>query len=74
MSSFRVELRPLIGTIVTVVTTCGSITGRLVRIGIDKIVVRTSTARFIIRIAKICFVRRVAPPPRPYHRCHRGCW
>lgn len=58
MSTFRGEIIPLIGRNVTVATTCGSITGRLVRVGLDKIVVLTSVSRFIIRIAEICWVRR----------------
>lgn len=58
MSTFRGEVRPLVGRRVTVATQCGSITGLLTRVGIDKLVVRTVRSRFIIRIAKICWVRR----------------
>ncbi len=58
MSTFRGEVIPLIGRNVTVATGCGSVTGRLVRVGLDKIVIRTTLHRFIIRIAEICWVRR----------------
>ncbi|MHB9144944.1 MAG: DUF2642 domain-containing protein [Symbiobacteriia bacterium] len=74
MSSFHAELRPLVGRIITVATQCGSITGRLMLVGIDKIVIRTATARFIIRILKICWVRRINSDgwsPCRRRGCHR---